>query len=115
MSTPTKITVHQDIYEEALKQANEKGTKVGLYCKSLIAAQPTKAKIKKPEGYEYVHNQTGRGLREQDFQVAKVQFRVEQELLERYRRIAQKQGLRVREAMRLVITNKVLKAEKQGV
>jgi hypothetical protein len=115
MSTPTKITVHQDIFEEALKQANERGTKVGLYCKSLVSDHSTKAKIKKPEGYEHVHSQTGRGLREKDLQIAKIQFRVEHELLEKYRRIAEKQGLRVREAMRLVITEKVLKATKQGV
>jgi len=114
MSTPTKITVHQDVYEEALKQANERGTKVGLYCKSLIADHSAKAKIRKPEGYEYVHSQTGRALREKELQVAKIQFRVEHELLEKYKRIAEKHGLRVREAMRLVITDKVLKAAKQG-
>jgi len=111
MSYPTKITVHQDIYEMALKQANEQGTKIGMYCKSLIAAHPTTAKIERPKGYEYVHNQTGRGVREKDFPTAKINFRMEEDLLNRYKQIMTREQLKLREVIRLVITSKVLKIE----
>lgn len=111
MGQPIKVTLHQDIYEEALRIANGRGMRVSNYCKlQVVDALNRNASLSPvmPEGYEIIHNQTGRGTREKKIETAIVQFRLEDGHLSTINSIADKKGAKKRQIMRAIITNNVL-------
>jgi hypothetical protein len=109
MTQPIKLTIHQSIYEEAIKQANENGGKVALYCKALLQeALKEGFVVAPPAGYEIIHNQTGRAMREGSLEVAKITMRLKQADSKEIDRLAALHRKRRREVMRIAITRQVI-------